>query len=342
MRSQVIEHWIGSYGLPWRYEEAVPWTAFDDMTSNRNQARLGTIKIQEAVDRYALALIDGEKFPAVIAWQGAEGLVLIDGIQRREAAKLAEILSWDVYVVESKDAVLLDCMTRAANARIGFRQTAEESLAHAKEWTRRWGQPAAEAARRFNLNRSTVQSALRIDEIRGEAARLEIAVDGITPSTLYRLGALLKYPGAFVKAVEVVRTKGLKTGHVDELFHELSPLRGEAPVLRAIERFASREDILQQGARTQYGQPRPQRPRYSRLMTLVTSLHQHLTTYPTAAALELHAREEVERFARLVAEIAGKTRIMTRQYENVAPLSNAGTAMLDPLVSAALSHVKRS
>ena len=88
MRNLLAEAWFQSEGQAFEYHEMVKLEEIDAAASLKNQARQEPI-LDQTVEKYILAMIDGNQFPALIGFAGPRGYILNDGNQRLEASRTA-------------------------------------------------------------------------------------------------------------------------------------------------------------------------------------------------------------------------------------------------------------
>lgn len=258
-------------GVEWVYREAVPLTHFDLEASRFNMGRLEGVPtegksrgIRESLaESYALAMLDGAHFPAVIAHERGGRYILISGNHRLRAAELAEVDAFDTYIALATDIAVIERLTRTANLALeGDRGTEEEGVRQAKFLVDVHHYAIKDAAAAVRLPLDRVERHLRAikatDRLRGDLAS---RATGLPQTNLLALNTIENAP-AFEAAVRLASRANLATATVQELAREVRARPDEKSQLRVVEEMAQRPDIKRRTAATRGGTARP-RPEYS-------------------------------------------------------------------------------
>src|SRR5438552_4049378 len=118
--SEEVENWLKDRGVKYMKCMEIPLKDFDEKKSRANQARPQAL-IDEAVERYTLAMKQNAKFPPLVAFQSSYmKFVIIDGNNRFAAAKKASRPTFPTYVIDNETpSELIQLLTVEANAKHG-------------------------------------------------------------------------------------------------------------------------------------------------------------------------------------------------------------------------------
>lgn len=131
-RDTKIEKWLDSKGVAFEYVPQVGLEQIDFEKSLQTQARFKAIE-PPIVDRYAIALQNGDPFPPIVLHKRGRGkLITIDGNHRAVAAQTAGLDTYPpgAYLVTA-DAKTVALLQMEANTRHGLPTNVEERVAHA-------------------------------------------------------------------------------------------------------------------------------------------------------------------------------------------------------------------
>lgn len=307
MRHEPTEQWLRDEHAPFTYVEELSWNKFDIPLSRRNQARVAAKNglLEEVVANYAAAMGQGRQFPAVVAYEGKRGYVLIDGNQRQAAAERAKCPATDVYLVQSDDPRLLDGLTRAANTINGQPPLNEERLEHAKYFHKVYGTPIVEIARSFNISFSQLNAAIRGDETRQRLGTLGVEIPearGLRDTrsiaaTCAKLASIHSDP-VLKEAAQLIFEARLSSTLVDELLGLLRQARSEQAQLVQIAQFRTRPDVQDTLSRMLRGKATPRsRPSVqSLILGHLVSLQNLLGRAETLSALGFSTPEARSHF----------------------------------------------
>jgi hypothetical protein len=229
-RDQRTEQWLDRSRVPWEYRQNVLLAQVDQAASLRNQARLDEPLNRDRVTEYAVLMLDGVEFPALIAYQGQKGWVIISGNHRYAAAKEADTPTVDLYHATTADTDLYvrELLTRTANIIEGKGLTnADERMEHAVQMCRTSGRSHAVIGREFNIPESTLANRLRRMATDERLVKLGVAPDKLPQITRFTLARI--YNDMVLKqTAELALTAKLSEGEVRVLAKELETIRTEA------------------------------------------------------------------------------------------------------------------
>lgn len=156
-KDEAVERWLTNFGVTWDGPLDVKVDAFNMRDSRRNQARSVAI-VPEAIDAYQIAMSNGDKFPALVAFQSPNGYVFIDGVNRYTAATKFGATHIKVYVVASTTpSELIASMTMSANVRNGAPVEKKFRVIQAAHLVASFG---------FTLDRACALQSVRVSDLR--------------------------------------------------------------------------------------------------------------------------------------------------------------------------------
>lgn len=311
-RDPRIEEFLDREQVDYVYQPSVAIETIDRNASLANQARLGAKENPDVIQRYALAMIDGDVFPAMIGFSAAKGIVLCDGNQRLAAYAMAEKSHVDMYLLKTVDAAVTDRITRVANLHLtGWGIAKADILEQAKHDVRARHLTQREAARYWHLKESELSRALRDDE-----ARTRLGAAGVRPAN-FGLGIrnslnAIKSNVVFAELAHLTEAAGLDSTELAQLVPRINAARDEKDQLAVVIAYGNRSDIQERRAQRGSGRRLP-KPGHalSRLpkvgfITTVENAIGRMEAHPTLAAMGITGpietaacRERYERFCRL-------------------------------------------
>lgn len=204
MRHPLYEDWLDRQNVSYQFVPDVPFTRIDGARSLGNQARLERALDQGTVSSYAQAMLDGAKFPALIAYQldpanerlGPDGadLILITGNHRQAAASEVGERAFDVYVVTESSPIVRERLTRTANFIEGRRPPTDEAVLHAIWLVQRDGYTSSAAARLTNLRADYLDRVLRAERVKSRLIGLGVKATNVPQGQLSTLNVLKTDP----------------------------------------------------------------------------------------------------------------------------------------------------
>lgn len=242
-RDPRTEQFLQAEAVDFDFRKDVPIEDFDIVSSLRNQARLGPAIDKDRVTEYALAMLDGIDFPAVVSYKAPNGkFVLVTGNHRLHAALESEKKTFDTYVVKTEDPMLLDRMTRSINSIEGVRPTRKEAVAQAVYLVERRHLTAKAAAQEFHLPLEVVQRAMRTAATRQRLGRLGESPETLPETSLAMLNAV-RNDNVLKPLAELIRQASLPIPTVQALVQEVKDEPTEAGQLRIVQSWRGRADV---------------------------------------------------------------------------------------------------
>jgi hypothetical protein len=296
VRDPRIEQWLESEGIHFSYEELVDLGEFDVEASKQNQARVNAPLIEDLVERYTLALIDGADLPAMLGKRREKDnrIVLLDGNQRLAAHLEAERTATDVYIVRNIDEAQEVALCWTANTLNGDAGTPLDRMLLAKHFHRRFpGFPNNEVARRFKIKPTTFNNALREDEVVSKLSGFGLDPDSISNPNKSHLHVYINNDVQFREAAKLIQEAGLVGQLANEFWADIRRARSEGQVMEVIEAWRERPEVQDAIRRKRLHRPFIPKSKVKEALDKMNALIRHLERYPDPISLEIVSREEL-------------------------------------------------
>jgi hypothetical protein len=314
-----IEHWLTTEGVKHQYLAEVPVTDIDIEASKRNQARVNAPILEDVVERYTLAYIDGAEFPPVIAYRADSGrLVLLDGNQRLSAAIDAERQFIDCYECFDLDDMHRTALCWTANSLNGDPGSQLDRMLQAKQFHLRYpGLPREEVARRFRLKPEKFARELRGDEVNARLNQFGLDPESFTYTNKDRLHAVIDQDVQFREAAKFIQETGLKGQLAADFWADLRRARSEKDALEVIEQWRGRDDVQALLRAKRFNRPHIPRSRMQQLLERFDNLRRFLERYPDLVQLEVAGHDEVMLLASRYKALGPTINALVRQSQSV-------------------------
>jgi hypothetical protein len=189
-----VKNWLDKHGIKDYELVTVTLSDIDRDESLRNQSRVSTPVIGEAVERYATAMKKGDVFPPVVTFSKPPRSkkphdVLIDGNQRYHAAEAAGKNSLETFRLNGISERDITILTFAANVEHGMPSSEKDRMVHAEYLVETAGLQSAEAARMLGLAENKVQKMMHTRQLEKRLVELGVR-QSFTPRTKERLAAV--------------------------------------------------------------------------------------------------------------------------------------------------------
>jgi hypothetical protein len=175
----------------------IKFTQIDLVESQHNGARLHEVIVEHKVEDYMQGFRNGDTFPSIIVHKTPKGHVILSGNQRGESIRrlikegdLPKDVEIEVYVVDTKDKLLLDIIARTGNVAHGEGSPKEERIQQAVYSVRNRGLSSRDAARLFVVSATSIMGHIRAEDIRARLQRAGVDAHQIANSALIPLSAL--------------------------------------------------------------------------------------------------------------------------------------------------------
>lgn len=296
MRSLIHEHWLEAEGVAYQYFDRVPLGQFDLAASKLNQARLECPITDEVVDEYAIAMRAGAVFPAVIAHEGKNGFVIIDGNHRICAAGLAGQSTFDLYLVLIQDVRVWDRLTRSANTLEGRRLPREALIQQALYFHAVYGEAFPALAKRFQVPENALKQADRVQRTQRRLAAYGVSPTCLVPTNLDALSALENDP-ALVAATQLARDAQLTKQMLRSLVRAVQDKHTEADQLAVVAEWSKQPSVVSRiavGSRGKVRLPDTKRTKLLRNLRAAAYVLQNSQTWRDCQVTDQLAIREIE------------------------------------------------
>lgn len=298
MRNQQYESALTRQGLEWEYLEKVLLKEINLKRGLSNQARLTQAIDPELLAAYQLALASGATFPPVVLWRTSNNALWIpaDDNHRLRIYSDAGVKSTDAYCLTTHDPLIADRVTWTFNNHVnGKRLGADECLAHAQTFVRKYGYTMENAAKEWGIPRWKLRDSLQIIEAHESLDRQNVKRK--PPDDTIRTIAPLANLGEDVlaKAAVMVAENGIDRDMAITLVQEVRAAKTHDAKLEAIETFSQKEEVKLRRAETKNGHILPKKPTpRARLQRLLRDLLNLFENFPDKAALKPQGQEYKE------------------------------------------------
>lgn len=158
-----VEETCQKYGVKWRVQ-TIALDQIDWEETRENPGRPESRLNEDHVNRYGVAMLDGDAFPRIVVREGPKGYVIVGGNHRAHAARQAGFTAVEAYVVEEMDAFLTDNLPVFLNEKNGWELTIDQRLAAAQRQVEMHGSSKPEAAKLHGVNPKMFYEHLRAVE----------------------------------------------------------------------------------------------------------------------------------------------------------------------------------
>lgn len=319
MEDPRIEHWLTSEGVKWEYMPAVALVDIDLEASKRNQARVNAPILEDLVERYTLAYIDGAEFPPLIAYKNDAGrVVLLDGNQRAAAAIDSERQVIDLYLCSELDEMRRTALCWTANSLNGDPGSQLDRLLQAKAFHLRYpGLPREEVARRFRIKPEKFTRDLRGDEVDARLHQFGLDPESFSATNKDRLHAYMASDVQFREAAKLIQEAGLKGGLAAEFWSDIRRARTEKDALEVIETWRNRQDVQDLLRSKRFNRPHIPKSRMQQLLERLDGIRRFLERYPDLVSLEVAGSDEVMTLAARYKVLGPTINALVRQAQSV-------------------------
>lgn len=303
---QAAENLFERLGVTWEYARGISIGLVDRDLSIQNQARLGVSLIADVVDEYALAMLEGAAFPALVAFPLPNGTyVLAGGNHRLAAAREAKRPLVDLYILRVNDEAMRRLITTSLNTLVGVRPERAETLEQAIAWMERYGRTSKVAAAFYGIPDSTITA-----EMRSRSAKRRLQLAGVPASSIARThlerlaqiqnDIVLRDVATFQSEVQLPE-KDLKT-----LVREVREQRTESGQLAVVQQWRDRDDLKLRRAEVSKGRPSPVVKARAELFRTLKSAQNLLGRYVSRGQLGLTNDDDYAKAVELAREVAQK------------------------------------
>lgn len=315
MKDLKYERWLEGQGVKWQYDPAIALGRFLIKEGLSNKARLGKALSPEVVETYALAMIEGAEFPALIGEETPKGIFPLNGNHRLAAAKEAEKEFFDCYLVTPSTPYVRERMIRSANRIEGQPLSTEDAMIHAMYMVKTFGIEVKKAASDFGVTYSKLVAEVRVARAFDRALDAGVDAKKIHRSHLKMMESI-KDDEVFAEAAKLVRKTGLPQSQVQQLVNDINHERKQAEQIKVVRKWAELPEVQVDVEKTRGGTSPMHQPQRTRFLRLLRGLDKHLERFPTSVSLGILSRDDVEEVRKIGdATIKRLIRVM-REGEN--------------------------
>lgn len=176
---------------------SIPFSRVDLKESQVNGARLKDAIREHKVEDYMQGYRNGDTFPRIVVHKTPTGYVILSGNQRCEAlarlikeGDIPKAVEIEVYLVDTKDKLLLETIARCANVAHGEGDSKLERIQQAVYCVRRLGMATRDASKAFMVADGTINHHIRAEDQRNRLARAGIEASHVPNSALEPLSRI--------------------------------------------------------------------------------------------------------------------------------------------------------
>jgi ParB-like chromosome segregation protein Spo0J len=247
----------------WEYHDKIELAEIDLKTSEDNPARLLSRLDEDRVLSYAVAMLDGVEFPAIVLLRVSERgykYLIATGVHRIKAALEAKLTEFDAYIVNEAAAYRSEALIRQANTIEGHGVSIRDRIAQVLLLHERYpAHSLARLAKEWDLNPKAVPRAWTTQTASRRARRLDFNFERLKLPQNIILGLnRLHSDKVFTHAAELIINYGLQSVEAEQLLRALTKERGgEAEELKIIRQHQEEAAARQAHAKARHGRLSP-------------------------------------------------------------------------------------
>lgn len=258
VKDLIAEAKMKKMGVKWEYK-TIKIADIDVKGSRFNNARVDQAIIEDMVLDYALAMMNGDAFPAIIVVHRKAGFFVLSGNNRTAAAIEAELTEIDAYVLVSDDAAVVELITRSANRWVGGRCSKKEAVVHARALIIN-GVSRKDAADIMGVRYDWLVQELRLDDMRDDLLKLGVDTTKVSRVAITKLMPLAHNENVLRETAALLARHKVSGEEASSLIESLKLQKSEAASMRVISEFESqfrqsapRQDVpVKQPVRTRF------------------------------------------------------------------------------------------
>lgn len=263
----------------------IPFSKIDLVESQHNGARLKDAIREHKVEDYQQGMLNGDTFPMVVAHKTPTGYVLLGGNQRCESISrliksghVPKGVEIRLYVVDTKDKLLLEIIARSANVGHGEGDSKDERIQNAIHCVRSLGMTVTDAAKTFLVSPYAITHNMRAEDQRNRLLKSGVEAHHVSNAALEPLAKLEYDEAAQLKLGTLIAQHQPPADRVKQVVSVVDKQSNAPARLGKIREF---EKELSVAAHSINGQRNghvvenskvPQRPRRDKLLTLLSRL----------------------------------------------------------------------
>jgi hypothetical protein len=240
---KAVEALLDRLGMQWEYVAGVCTGLIDQVASLQNQARIGVALKQDTVVEYAVAMLEGAVFPALVAFPLPNGTyILAGGNHRFAAAREAGRTTVDLYVIRSNDEAMRRLITVSLNTLNGIRPDRADTLMQAVQMVQQYNRQPTFVAAHFGLPLTTLTAELRAIATRNRLRAAGVSTAPVAKTHLDRMAQLEN--DNVLREVAVIQSEvQLPDSELRKLIADVKGQRTEAGQLAVVQQWRDRDDL---------------------------------------------------------------------------------------------------
>jgi hypothetical protein len=257
------ENFLTRGNWSWKYHDIVEFSKIDLKHSRENPARLNRKIDEDRTVHYAMEMQNGVEFPAVVLLHPSDNgkfpYDVATGMHRLTAADVADLTSFDAYVVTEPDQYRREVLVRQLNTIEGQGVTVRESILQIIMLHEKYPERSLNAlAKEWGLKSGSVHAVWRAESAKRRARQFGFDFDR-AKLTQGASGALagIHSDRVFKEAASFIVNHVPPTATIDEMCRELRTVRDESDSLAIIEKFRDAEEERQARNRAKHARTSP-------------------------------------------------------------------------------------
>ncbi len=312
MRSSVYEQALEKSGVKFSYEEKIPLDEINIVRGRQTQARLIPID-ENLVESYKEMIEEGFEPPPIVVFKPPRSkYVPIDGNQRlaaNERAKKHKKRTWDAYVIETEDPMIIDRVCWTFNNLVnGRRLSYEECMEHAIVFAKKYGLSQEQAAKEWGVKRIDLNKRIVEIDMRELAAKHKVEIpDAMPVTTIVTLSPLRRIgDDVAAKALEAAASTGIGLEDTQDLVVRVRDARTHEQKMKVIEEFVEDPKVQQRAAETQQGRRRPSPPPRVELQRWLDHGNALLQKFKDKKAFKPQGKADVDNYRAIARQVANQ------------------------------------
>lgn len=252
-RNEIVEQKLKELGIPFHWEENIPFKKLNIKKSLKNNARIMGASLDDDVvlNLAIVAERDDAALPGLVLTKAGNSYDINDGNHRSACCEVAGLVTpkftVSAYVLDTDDEALIELATRVLNRTNGLQQNTEEAVEQCVRLLDKYpAMSAAELGKIFGVKDNLISRHLRARHVADKLTDHKIRATGFPVSTLVSLGQLDRSEPAMIEAATIAQRHKLPGTRVQEMVNKVKKKRSEASQLivladidKELSRFAS-------------------------------------------------------------------------------------------------------
>lgn len=308
---------------------SIPFSKIDLKESRFNGARLTGAILHHKVDDYVQGMRNGDTFPRILVHKTPTGYVILSGNQRAtsvekliSAGDLPKSVEIEVYLVGTKDKLLLEVIARAGNVSHGEGPAKDERIAQAVGMVKANGLSFKDAAKYFMVSEKAIRDNAKAEEQRKQLHRAGMDTSRLSNAQVLPLSDLNYDEPAKIKLGTLIVQHNIPSERVKQVAGVLAKEKSSENRLHIIQELAKECSHAAHEANGKANKEQftrlPDRPRRDKFLRYLASLANFLDTenggepFSTLEELQVSTKADKERVADLSKKVLYRLRLITK------------------------------